>query len=196
MREYYAGGGRSEALCRRLTTLVSELHIFPRPQLLWLLRCIKSLCVDFRNLACCRFYRRCGLLQKRCLARRSRLHGLKRIKDNLPLVVFIHVPSLREDRGRRNIDWLQLVADICFFIDDKCVSRVSHLYMRRDMQSETLWKTTKLIMVIWCVSPPLSIHSNIHSEGRLDPLSCPGTHYFSFRRTLPRSSRDRYVGLL
>jgi hypothetical protein len=34
MREYYAGGGRPEALCGRLTTLISELHIFPRPHLL------------------------------------------------------------------------------------------------------------------------------------------------------------------
>jgi hypothetical protein len=29
MREYNAGRGRPEALCRCLTTLVSELHIFP-----------------------------------------------------------------------------------------------------------------------------------------------------------------------
>ena len=34
MREYYAGGGRPETLCGRLTTLVSELHIFARPHLL------------------------------------------------------------------------------------------------------------------------------------------------------------------
>ena len=196
MREYNAGWGRPEALCRRLATLISKLHIFPSPRLLWLLACIKSLCVDFRNLTCFRFYRRCGMLQKCCLASCCRLHGLKRIKDSFPFVLSIHSPSFREDRGRRNIDWLQLVADICIFIDDICVSRVSHLYVRRDMQSETLWKTSKLIMVIWCLSPPLSIHSNVHPEGRLDPLCCPGAQHFGFRRTLPCSSRDRYVGLL
>ena len=196
MREYNAGGGRPEALCRRLATLISKLHIFPSPRLLWLLACIKSLCVDFRNLTCFRFYRRCGMLQKCCLARRCRLHGLKRIKDSMPLVLSIHVPSLWVDRGRRNIDWFKLIADICFFIDHKCVSRVSHLYVRRDIQSETLRNTSKLIMVIWCVSPPLCMHINIHSEGWLDPLCCPGAQHFVFRRTLPRSSRDRYVGLL
>ena len=34
MREYNAGGGGPEALCRLLTALVSKLHIFPRPRLL------------------------------------------------------------------------------------------------------------------------------------------------------------------
>ena len=34
MGEYYAGGGRPEALGRRLTTLVCELHIFACPHLL------------------------------------------------------------------------------------------------------------------------------------------------------------------
>jgi hypothetical protein len=68
--------------------------------------------------------------------------------------------------------------------------------VRRDMQSETLWKTSKLIMVIWCVSPPLSIHSNVHPERRLDPLCCPGAQNFGFRRTLPCCSRDLYVCLL
>ena len=196
MRQYNAGGGGPEALCRRLTTLVSKLHIFPRLHLLCLLACIKSLCADFRNLSCFLFYHRCGMLQKCCLVRRCGLHGLKRIKDSMPLVLSINVPSLWVDRGRRNIDWFKLIADICFFIDHKCVSRVSHLYVRRDIQSETLWKTSKLIMVIWCVSPPLCMHSNIQAEGRLDPLCCPGAQYFGFRRTLPRSSRDRYVGLL
>ena len=133
MREYYAGGGRSEALSWRLTTLISKLHIFTCPHLLWILVRILSLCVDFRNMSWCRLCRRCGMLHKCCLTRRCRLHCLKRIEHSLLVVFLMHVPSLWVDRGWRNIDWLQFVADICFFIDDKCVSRVFHLNVRRHM---------------------------------------------------------------
>lgn len=61
------------------------------------------------------------------------------------------------------------------------------------MQPETLRKASNLIMVIWCLCPPLGIHKDIHLEGRLDPLCGPWTQHFGPWRPVHRSPRHRYL---